>query len=879
MATALSVLILVAEQFSVEPLAAELRRSGYEPQLHRVAGKADCLRALEPAHALPDVILAGLALWPLLSQPGPDPLAAAARAIPVILLCDTVDERAALEQLQSGAVDYVCTDRPARLGHAVARALDLKGLRESETKHRVLVKNINEVIYALDAFGVITYISPSVQKYTGYTPADLMAQGFAPLIYPDDLPAVFNNFIQSLAGQTEPLEYRVIDKAGAIRWARSEAQPIWRDGVVVGVQGALTDVTARKVAEEALAREHGLLRTVIDLLPEQIYVKDREGRFLMGNPAVVRQLSAPSEAAIIGKTDFDFVPRERAERYHADEQAILRSGRPVANREEPVLDAQTGAPRWYLSSKVPVFDQAGPVIGLVGVNHDITERKQAEQQLKRRADEFAALFDTARALATEQDLQALLRATVEQATSLLHAPGGSIYLYDRMAGDLVLTVGRNINSLPGLRLKLGEGMAGRVAQTHSPLLVDDYQTWEHRSHQFPDSQLGAIVQVPMLFAGELIGVLSVGHSAGTNRTFDDADARLLMLLAGQAAIVVNNARLLAETRRRAEELQTVNDVERATAASLEPETLLLHLSQVIRTRLNLYSVVIGLIEGDELDFKAGSRADERGSDMPAMRLKIGHEGVTGRAAASGRTVLVPDVSLDASFVPSAYLPHTRSELAVPLKTQSAVIGVLNMESDQLDAFQPELVALLETLASQIAFAIENARLFAETRRLAQTDALTLITSRGHLFELGRREVRRAQLYRHPLSVIMLDIDHFKQINDTHGHAQGDRVLQALAQCCLSQIRDIDIFGRLGGEEFVILLIETDLSGARNLAERIRESVARLTVPAAETFITITTSAGVVQFSDGDDDLDGLLGRADRALYAAKRGGRNRVEVG
>jgi diguanylate cyclase (GGDEF)-like protein/PAS domain S-box-containing protein len=745
-----------------------------------------------------------------------------------------------------------------------------------------LLDSLEDGYFEVDLGGRLVVFNRALSELSGYLPEELKGLRYQQYTDSETAQRLFQAFnrVYRTGEPLRKLGFELMHRDGAYRSVEvsvslirgSRQQPC-------GFRGILRDVSERKQAEAALTRERNLLRTVIDLLPEQIYVKDSQSRFLMCNPAVARKAGAQSEADMIGKTDFDFSPRELAETYFADEQAILRSGRPLINREEPIVDAQTGARRWNLTSKVPLRDGAGQVIGLAGVNHDITDRKRTEQELQRRADEFAALYETARALATEQDLPALLRATLEQATTLLNAPSGSIFLYDPTTGDQVLTVTKGTDARPGLRLKLGEGMAGRVGQTHVPLIVNDYSTWDLRSSQLAGTNLGAIVQVPMLFAGELIGVLGVGDIDAAKRTFGEVDARLLTLLAGQAASAVHNARLLEQTRRRADQLQAVSDVERATAAILEPETLLSHISNVIRTRLNLYGVVVGLIEGDELIFNAGSKADARGADRPAVRLKIGREGITGWVAASGESALVPDVRLDPRFVVSDYLPNTRSEFAVPLKTSAGIIGVLNMESDEVNGFTPELVGLVETLASQIASAIENARLFAETRRLARTDALTGIPNRRYLFELGEREVSRAQRFGHPLSALMLDIDHFKRVNDTYGHAQGDRVLQALVKGCLRQIRDIDIMGRYGGEEFVILLIETDLGGARTVAERVRESAAQMVMSSDQAAIRITLSAGIVSLGAGDADLDKLLGRADQALYAAKQAGRNRVEVG
>jgi diguanylate cyclase (GGDEF)-like protein len=203
--------------------------------------------------------------------------------------------------------------------------------------------------------------------------------------------------------------------------------------------------------------------------------------------------------------------------------------------------------------------------------------------------------------------------------------------------------------------------------------------------------------------------------------------------------------------------------------------------------------------------------------------------------------------------------------------------VLNIESDQVDAFSPEVVALVETLASQIAIAMENARLFAETQRLARTDALTDIPNRRYLFEIGEHELSRARRFGHPLSALMLDIDRFKQVNDTHGHAVGDQVLRALARCCLKNIRDIDTIGRYGGEEFVVLLVETDGAGAQKTAERLRVQAALSVTESPRGPVSVTISVGVAARAE-NDDLPALLARADQALYAAKQAGRNRVAL-
>ena len=161
---------------------------------------------------------------------------------------------------------------------------------------------------------------------------------------------------------------------------------------------------------------------------------------------------------------------------------------------------------------------------------------------------------------------------------------------------------------------------------------------------------------------------------------------------------------------------------------------------------------------------------------------------------------------------------------------------------------------------------------------ALTDDLTGVSNRRHFFAVAEHEVHRAVRYRRPLSVLTLDIDHFKRVNDTHGHAVGDAVIQALARLAQDRLRMTDLLARTGGEEFVVLLPETDLAGAALTAERMRAAVAvaRLPTPAGE--LTCTISIGVAQLA-AHETLDALLSRADAALYRAKNGGRNRVEQG
>jgi diguanylate cyclase (GGDEF)-like protein len=174
---------------------------------------------------------------------------------------------------------------------------------------------------------------------------------------------------------------------------------------------------------------------------------------------------------------------------------------------------------------------------------------------------------------------------------------------------------------------------------------------------------------------------------------------------------------------------------------------------------------------------------------------------------------------------------------------------------------------------------ERKRMEAELRRLATTDVLTGAFNRRHFMELAGAEMDRAKRHKRPLVALMLDIDHFKRVNDTYGHPVGDLAIKALSDTCADVIRHEDILGRLGGEEFAIALTETDLEGALLVAERLRLAVAAIRIPTELGELSFTVSIGAAERLYGDAAMDALLSRADMGLYAAKRSGRNRVAVG
>ena len=322
------------------------------------------------------------------------------------------------------------------------------------------------------------------------------------------------------------------------------------------------------------------------------------------------------------------------------------------------------------------------------------------------------------------------------------------------------------------------------------------------------------------------------------------------------------------------ELDSLLEINQAISAVLDYDELL---QKVLDSVIRFVGAERGFLmtfgeDGKNLEVKVARNIDHQTIEGEAFRVS---RNIINRVIETEKATLISDAETDPDFktAESVLRYNLRSILCIPLKHSKTVLGVLYLENNLIrNLFTEEDVNLLSVLATQATISLQNAKLF----KLATTDSLTGVYLRRFMENRLKEEFERSQRYGNPLSIVMLDVDHFKAINDTHGHPVGDKVLVRVAEILKSNLRDTDLVARYGGEEFCLILKETDMERAREVAERIRETIA---AGDSSDVPGVTASFGIATVPDGPiTHPRALIEAADVALYRAKAGGRNRVEL-
>ncbi|MEB3187761.1 MAG: diguanylate cyclase [bacterium] len=481
-------------------------------------------------------------------------------------------------------------------------------------------------------------------------------------------------------------------------------------------------------------------------------------------------------------------------------------------------------------------------------------------------------------VAAEMTGNSTLKASMRIVLRLLKTTFGvsrSVLLHTQGTGR-VMTVLAGVGFDDPVTLRLTDQAEKRWIAHDAPLyheaLVRDpafYSFFSHRDNRDSAGLLPSSLWIPLIVKGKFHGILALGEREN-GEAYSNLDEAILMVIARQIAVALYNQVLKFDLSLRLMTTQSLMDVSNILHSSLNRSLIIRELvSQsvsLVNARRGLLMAYDPVTHEFELEQTFGNIPWAVGQRFPASELWLEEVVSAGEGAIWEGPVLLPS-ELD-SF----------TCLAVPVGVRGSVIGVVAVfdkeEGLGIGTFNDHDQEILSSVARHAAASIENARLY----EMATVDALTKLYIRRHFEQRLTEEVRRAIRYQAPLSLMLIDIDHFKKFNDTYGHAVGDEVLRHVAGVIRRNVReDLDIPARYGGEEMLVLMPETVCEGGVMLAERVRAAIeaTELRGPKGES-LRVTVSIGVASLPGDALTEEDLMERADQAMYVSKREGRNRV---
>jgi diguanylate cyclase (GGDEF)-like protein len=478
------------------------------------------------------------------------------------------------------------------------------------------------------------------------------------------------------------------------------------------------------------------------------------------------------------------------------------------------------------------------------------------------------LYDASQAVLSTFNLDEVLDRILNTLGDYFQIEHRAIFLVDEPAGMLIVHSHSGwLRSASQQRIPLGEGITGRSAAEKRPIYVPDVDKFKGYIRGFAATR--SEMAIPLIASDRVVGVLDV--QSDKPDFLDQETQDLLLVFATQASIAIQNAQLYSLERRRATQLEAINAIARQTTNVLDVAELLNRACERVLACFGADHVSVMLQEDDSLVLRA-----HIGSLTPiAPGIPVSPAAaLCGRAFLTGQSVMENRIDHLTGVPPLC--KEAKSELALPLVAIGNSVGVLVLDSAAEDAFDVSDLQPLESVADICAGAIQTGRYFEQVRQLAYRDGLTGVFNRRYFETRILEEIARANRYQTDVSVLMIDIDQFKQLNDEFGHLLGDEVLRRMSALFTQHLRKSDIVCRYGGDEFAVLLPEMNSETAIAVAEKLRR-LAQL-CEFAGVPRPVTLSVGAASVPANGVSRDNVIRAADEALYAAKQSGRNCVKI-
>lgn len=519
------------------------------------------------------------------------------------------------------------------------------------------------------------------------------------------------------------------------------------------------------------------------------------------------------------------------------------------------------------------FGSSGPrlMVGLALQLGLTLENYVVSHDAHRRTKEYELLTDIGKAISSRLDQDEILRTIQAELGQIFDT--SHFYIAFQEADEIRFELEVRDNRVLAKRNReLRNAFTEFVIRNGEPLLIrSELEATRKRlgiSH-VPQRPAKCLIAAPIFLGNKPSGVM-VAMNPEREFVFEQRDLDVLVTAAGQVSVAVENARLFADEQRRSRQLAFLNNISRTAISSEDPVHMLDQIVQEIQKNFSFDHIGIGLLDYGtkeiEIKAEAGATAHAKG-----RRIALG-SGILGRVARTGERALVQN-ALPGNL--SSILPDSRAVLCIPMSYGEMLLGVLNIESRNENAFSPQDVLILNTLADLLATALHNAFVFQKLQQQSITDGLTGIKTRRFFWEALSAEWKRASRSGRPFSVVLIDLDKFKEVNDTMGHFEGDLVLARVGRLLEQKSRQSNVVARYGGDEFIVLMPETGAEQAQVLAERLRQWIASDPMLGEHH---VTGSFGVASFPMHGFSIEDIIRVADAGMYVSKRSGGNLVST-
>ena len=547
------------------------------------------------------------------------------------------------------------------------------------------------------------------------------------------------------------------------------------------------------------------------------------------------------------------------------------------------------------------LDEAGKALRSLQDNYREVARLARRQKTQIRLLQAGEQFFEAGAAAGEAEDRSGTARLLRNLMEAMNAGGGVLWL--REGKDSALTPqaaeGRilplshfapiaNLDSLTTTELReqceriLREAApaVSSTAPTSEIALPDDDEDAGATKLFTPQPALVVLLRVPGEDekTGAILGAVGLCDPRGSRR-FSPGDMERFHTLCRAFAVALHNLQGRLALSRRVHEISLLYDLSRLTESAADMEQVYKVVVAQAQKMVPSENCTLFLLDKKQNALQAKASRGRVVNLLEHLSFEKG-EGVSGWVAARGKQIVINDLERETNLRQSEKIPaRVRSFVATPLRVQNSIIGVLSVSHSEAGRFSADDLQWLSILAGQAAVTIERSAEYHTLETLAITDGLTRVYNHRYFQMRMEDELRRCKRYKQPLTVLVMDADHFKAINDRYGHSSGDAVLRDLGTLLRESVRDTEIVARMGGEEFALLLPQTEVQQAQIAAERIRASIEAHPFRAVDGQpIRVTVSIGLAGYPPHGATRADLLERADRALYAAKNGGRNQVSV-